>query len=52
MPMMWRVIWIHHDHDPEALEQNGITSEEIDAPQTVLHVPMIGTKLAELMGFY
>jgi hypothetical protein len=29
---------IHHNHDPIALEHNGLTSEQIDAPQAVLHV--------------
>src|SRR5450631_522701 len=29
---------IHHNHDPVALEHNGLTSEQIDAPQAVLHV--------------
>jgi hypothetical protein len=29
---------IHNDHDPVALEHNRFTSEQIDAPQAVLHV--------------
>jgi hypothetical protein len=29
---------IHDDHDPVALEHNRFTSEQIDAPQAVLHV--------------
>ena len=29
---------IHYDHDPVALEHNRFTSEQIDAPQAVLHV--------------
>src|SRR5450755_2747399 len=29
---------IHDNHDPVAPEHNGLTSEQIDAPQTVLHV--------------
>ena len=29
---------IHHNHGPIALEHNGLTSEQIEAPQAVLHV--------------
>jgi hypothetical protein len=29
---------IHDDHDPVALEHNRFTSEQIDAPQAVLHI--------------
>jgi hypothetical protein len=29
---------IHYDNDPVALEHDGLTSEQIDAPQAVLHV--------------
>jgi hypothetical protein len=29
---------IHYEHDPVALEHNRFTSEQIDAPQAVLHV--------------
>src|ERR1039457_6395850 len=29
---------IHHNHDPIALEHNGFTAEQIDAPQAFLHV--------------
>src|SRR5450631_3865029 len=29
---------IHHNHDPIALEHNGLTSEQIETPKAVLHV--------------
>jgi hypothetical protein len=29
---------IHHNHDPIALEHNGLTLEQIDTPQAVVRV--------------
>ena len=35
-------VYIHHHHDPVALEQNGLTAEEVDAPQAVLRLRNCG----------
>src|SRR5258707_15765826 len=31
--------YVHHDHDPEAPEQNRFAAKQVDAPQAVLSLP-------------